>query len=260
MQVDRIGVDNGRVVSVDVDCREIPTQAVVSAIDPRTTFLKLVDAAELTPDFRSKIAAYRSWGTVAKVNVAVSALPAFGATSAELLSGRLHVGGDVDVLERAFDHAKYGEVAEEPWLEVTIPSVLDPSLVPPGAHVMSVYVHYVPYRLRAGDWNTARDIVLDRTMTMLERYAPGIKQLVVAAQVLTPLDLETQYGFGGGHIFHGELALDQLFTMRPLLGYARYQAPIRGLYLCGAGTHPGGFMSGVSGRLAAERVIGSRDE
>jgi phytoene dehydrogenase-like protein len=176
------------------------------------------------------------------------------------LSGRIHIGADVDVLERAFDHAKYGEVSEEPWLEVTIPSVLDPSLVPPGAHVMSVYVHYVPYRLRAGDRSTLGDVVLTRALITLERHAPGIKGLVVAAQVLTPFDLESQYGFAGGHMFHGELALDQLFTMRPLLGYARYGTPIKGLYLCSAGTHPGGFMSGLSGRLAAERVIASRGD
>lgn len=257
-RVDCVGVEHGRVTSLTINGAETQADAVVSAIDPRTTFLKLLDPLALSPDVLSKIGHYRSIGTVAKVNLALSALPGFGAANAELLSGRIQIGADVDTLERAFDHAKYGEVSEEPWLDVAIPSILDPSLVPPGSHVMSIYVHCVPYQLRGGDWSAAREVILSRTLAVLDRYASGMSRLVIAAQVLTPKDLEAEYGFSGGHIFHGELSLDQLFTMRPLLGYARYRSPIGGLYVCSGGTHPGGFMSGVSGRLAAERVLADR--
>ena len=210
----------------------------------------------------------RAAGTVAKVNLALSALPAFqgpaeaghdvrGAVAAETLAGRIHIGPDLDYLERAFDHAKYGELSSEPWLDVTIPSVLDPALAPAGAHVMSIYAHYAPYRLRATGWPAANAPLLDRVLATLERFAPGIGALVVASQVISPLELETEYGFYGGHIFHGELALDQLAMMRPILGYGRYAGPIDGLFLCSAGTHPGGFMTGGSGKLAARFVKGS---
>ena len=256
-RVDRIAVTNGTVTAVTINGRDIAADAVVSAVDPKTTYLKLLDPLDLAPDFLSKMGNFRAAGTVAKVNLALSALPSFGATSAELLSGTIHIGEDVDVIERAFDHAKYGELSEHPWLEVTIPSVLDPSLVPPGAHVMSIYVHYAPFRLRGTDWDATKDAVLTRTLTVLERHAPGIRALVLAAQVITPRELESTYGFSGGHIFHGELAIDQLFTMRPLLGYGGYRAPIRGLYLCGGGTHPGGFMSGTSGKLAVNALLAS---
>jgi phytoene dehydrogenase-like protein len=207
----------------------------------------------LSPDFAAKIQNYRAAGTLAKVNLALSSLPDFGCEP-EGLSGRIQIGPDLDYLERAFDHAKYGEFSSEPWLDLTIPSIIDDGLAPAGAHVASIYVHYAPRALRA-DWTTARDALLANVLDVLERYAPGVRSLIVAAQVITPLDLERDYGLAGGHIFHGELALDQLFTMRPLLGQARYATPVAGLYLCGAGTHPGGFMTGASGRLAANAVI-----
>ena len=245
-RVERILVANNQVAGVVVDGRELPAAAVVSGIDPKSTFLKLVAATDLGPDFRSKMQHYRAAGTVAKVNLALSSLPAFrGASSSEWLSGRIHVGPTMDYMERAFDCAKYGEVPQEPWLDAAIPSILDPDLAPRGCHVMSVYAHYSPYR----------QPLLQAVLNTLDKFAPGISGLVVAAQVLTPADLETEYGFHGGHIFHGELALDQLFAARPLLGYARYDSPIRGLYLCGAGTHPGGFLTGASGRLAASAVL-----
>ncbi len=259
-RVERIVVNGERVAAVVAGGREIPATAVVSAIDPKTTFLKLVDPIDLSPDFLSKIRAYRASGTLAKVNLALAGLPsfsgpAFTGSHTEILSGRIHLGPDLDYLERAFDHAKYGEVSAEPWLDVTIPSVLDSSLAPDGGHVMSIYAHYTPYRLRDGGWPAMKDTLLKRVISTLERIAPGVGRLVLAAEVVTPLDLETRYGFGGGHIFHGELALDQLATMRPLLGYGRHQSPIAGLFLCGAGTHPGGFMSGGSGKMAAREVV-----
>jgi phytoene dehydrogenase-like protein len=158
-------------------------------------------------------------------------------------------------MERAFDHAKYGEMSAEPWLEVTIPTVRDSTLAPPGSHVASIYVHHAPFNLKQGPWHEARGRLLDATLHVLERHAPGVTASIVASQVITPHDLEHDYGFAGGHIFHGELAPDQLFAMRPLLGYGRYESPVPGLYLAGAGTHPGGFMTGISGRLAAQEIV-----
>jgi phytoene dehydrogenase-like protein len=267
-RVERMLVDNGRAAGVVIEGREQPAAAIVSAVDPKTTFLRLVDPGDLTPDFLMKMRNYRAAGTVAKVNLALSALPAFQgpaeaghavreAVAAETLSGRMHIGPGLDYLERAFDHAKYGELSSDPWLDVTIPSVLDPALAPAGAHVMSIYAHYAPYRLRATGWPAANAPLLDRVLATLERFAPGIGELVVASQVISPLELETEYGFYGGHVFHGELALDQLAMMRPILGYGRYAGPIDGLFLCSAGTHPGGFMTGGSGKLAARVVTGS---
>jgi phytoene dehydrogenase-like protein len=260
--VEKILVADGRVTGVAAGGREIAADAVVSAVDPKTTFLRLVDAAHLSADFLSKIRGYRAPGTLAKINLALSALPAFKFTGPakaghhvpEILSGRIHLGPDLDYMERAFDHAKYGELSSEPWLDVTIPSILDADLAPAGAHVMSVYLHYAPHRLRGGEWPAAKRTLLDRCLATLDRFAPGIARLVVGAEAITPADLEERYGFHGGHVFHGELTLDQLFSLRPVPGAGRYRTPIDGLYLCGAGTHPGGFMSGGSGRLAAQQA------
>lgn len=258
--VERIIVRNEQVTGVVAGGREILTDAVVSAVDPKTTFLTLMDPVEVPPDFRMKVHNYRSAGSLAKVNLALSALPRFrsvGSDDIELLSGRIHLGPTLDYLERAFDHVKYGEMSAEPWLDVTIPSILDPSLAPPGAHVMSIYAHYAPFRLRQSDWVSSKDRLLQRVLATLERFAPGMGPLVVAAEVITPAELDTVFGFHGGHVFHGELALDQLAMMRPVLGYGRYHSPIRGLFLCGAGTHPGGFLTGASGKLAARQIVRS---
>jgi phytoene dehydrogenase-like protein len=252
--VERILVQQGRVRAIVAGGAELPTTLVVSAVDPKTTFLSLVGATDLEPDFAAKVRNYRATGALAKVNLALSALPAFGVDD-ELLSDRIHIGPTLDYLERAFDHTKYGELSSDPWLDVRIPTILQPDLAPPGAHVASIYVHYAPRHLRGSDWSQARGALLDRTLNVLERHAPGIRGHVVDAQVVTPEDLERDHGTWGGHVFHGELALDQLFTMRPLLGFARYASPITGLYLCGAGTHPGGFMSGASGYLAAREIL-----
>ena len=256
--VERIVVSNRRATAVIVNGEAIDARRVVSGVDPKTTFLRLIDGADLTPDFASKVRNYRSLGTVAKVNLALSALPSFG-VNPTALTGRIHIGPELNYLERAFDHAKYGALSTDPWLDMTLPSILDPELAPGGSHVASIYVHYVPYRLRRGDWASARDQVLQTTLDVLGRHAAGIRGQVVAAQVITPADLESTHRLTGGHIFHGELALDQLFTMRPLLGYARYASPIAALFLCGAGTHPGGFLTGASGRLAARAVLDGRE-
>ena len=256
--VERILTADERVTGVVAGGAEISASIVVSALDPKTTFLGLVDPLDLSPEFVTQVRNYRAAGTVAKINLALSSLPAFTAANAQALSGRIHIGPGLDYLERAFDHAKYGEASAEPWLDVTIPSIVDPGLAPAGAHVMSIYAHYAPVALRGGDWEKAADPLLQRVLRTLEQFAPGIGALVVAAHVIAPPQLERDFGFSGGHMFHGELALDQLFTMRPLLGYGRYDSPIGGLYLCGGGTHPGGFMTGASGRLAAAAVLQSR--
>lgn len=255
--VERILVSGGRAHGVVSAGKEVPARVVVSAVDPKTTFLRLLNATDLAPDFATKVRNYRASGTVAKINLALAGLPRFGVDE-RALAGRIYIAPELDYLERAFDHAKYGEMSAAPWLEITIPSIRQPDLAPSGAHVASVYVHYTPRTLRGTDWNHTRETLLARTLDVLESCAPGLRSQVVSAQVITPEELEHEYGFYGGHIFHGELALDQVFTMRPLLGFARYRTPIAGLYLCGAGTHPGGFMSGASGRLAAREILGNR--
>jgi phytoene dehydrogenase-like protein len=259
-RVERIVIRDERASGVLANGQEIPARTVISSADPRTTFLDLVEPLVLPPDFAARMRHYRVPGTVAKVNLAVSSLPAFvGVSDHAQLSGRIHIGPDLDYLEHAFDHAKYGEYSTWPWLDVSIPSVLDPSLAPAGAHVMSVYVHYAPFALRHVRWGAARNALLTTVMRVLEEYAPGIGRLVVASHLITPAELRSEYGFAGGHMFHGELAIDQLYAMRPALGFARYQSPIAGLYLCGAGTHPGGFLSGASGRLAARHVLATTE-
>ena len=254
--VERIVVRDDRVEGVVVAGQEIHAATVLSCADPKTTFLELLDPMDLAPDFLAKMRNYRALGTVAKVNLALSALPAFiGVTDASMLTGRIHIGPDLDYLERAFDHAKYGETSAAPWLDISLPSVLDPELAPAGGHVMSVYAHYAPYTLRGSSWSSTQDALLATVLETLEQHAPGIRSAVVAANLVTPAALHTDYGFSGGHIFHGELSLDQLYAMRPLLGFGRYESPVGGLYLCGGGTHPGGFLTGASGRLAAQRVL-----
>ncbi len=254
--VERIVVRGGQVSGVVAGGREIATRCAVSAVDPKTTFERLVGLSELPAGFAARIQHLRAAGTLAKVNLALSALPRFhGVDDARALSGRVHIGRSLDDMERAFDHVKYGEVSPAPWLEIAFPSILDDSLAPAGQQVASIYVHYAPRTLRGTDWQAARGPLLSTVMRVLDEHAPGIASLVLAAQVLTPADLEADHGLAGGHVFHGELALDQLFSLRPVMGYAEYDSPIAGLYLCGAGTHPGGFACGTSGRLAAARVL-----
>lgn len=238
---------------------EISARAVVSNADPRTTFLNLVDPVWLDPSFVLKIRNYRALGVSAKINFALSGLPSFTGVEDEdsvtKLSGRIHVGPDIDYLERAFDAAKYGDYSPRPYLDITIPSLLDPDLAPSGAQVMSVYVQYAPFKLKDGDWNSQREEFADSVVDVISDYASNFKDLIVARQVITPLDLEQTYGMSGGHIHHGEQTLDQSFTFRPLLGWAQYRTPIKGLYLCGAGTHPGGGVSGRPGANAAKEII-----
>jgi phytoene dehydrogenase-like protein len=257
-EVVSVSLENGKAVGVVLKSgEEIPGQAIVSNADPRTTFLKLIDPGELEPGFLNKIRNYRAQGAAAKVNLALSALPEFTAVEdREKLSGRIHIGPDIDYLERAFDAAKYGDFSPHPYLDITIPSLTDSTLAPKDAHVMSIHVQFAPYQLKNGKWDSQREKELgDAVVKTLSDYAPNLKELIVAGQVITPADLENEYGLSGGHIQHGEMSLDQLFAFRPLIGWARYRTPIEGLYLCGAGTHPGGGVTGAPGFNASREMI-----
>ncbi len=249
------GVATGVVL---VSGEEISANAVVSNADPKRTLMRLVDPAHLTPDFVQKIKNYRSVGTVAKINLALSALPEFTALKAKgngnLLQGRIQISPEIDYLERAFDESKYGNFSHAPYLEITFPSLSDPTLAPPGQHVMSIYMQYAPYNLKNGDWETQRKALGETVVKTIAQYAPNLPQTILRHQIITPKDLEETYGLTGGHIFHGELALDQFFTMRPLLDWARYRTPIERLFLCGSGTHPGTGLTGGSGANAAREI------
>jgi phytoene dehydrogenase-like protein len=274
--VQHIRVIDGAVTGlVLADGEEIAVQAIVSSVDPKRTFFKLIDPTQLDPTFALRIRNVRASGTVAKVNIALGGLPTFPALTDAIapdgfikaLSGRIHIGPEVDYLERAFDASKYGEFSSSPYLDVTIPTLLDPALAPEGKHVLSAYVQFAPFKLSAAsadgkasiksesNWEARRKGLGDTVVKTLSEYAPDLPGLIEHIQVITPQDLETIYGFTGGHIFHGELALDQLFTMRPVLDWARYKTPIRGLYLCGSGTHPGNGLTGASGANAAREII-----
>ncbi len=240
-----------------MDGTELAARAVISAVDPKQTFLGLCDPTDLAPEFLWRMRNYRAHGTVAKLNLALSALPTFTGVDRESLTARVRIAPEIDYLERAFDHSKYGRFSPEPYVELTIPSVLDPSLTSNGGHVLSAYVQFAPYVLREGSWDEQREHLARTAIDTLERHAPGLRSLIVAQQVITPLDLERDYGLTGGHIFHGELALDQMLTMRPLLGWGQYRTPIRDLYLCGSGTHPGTGLTGGSGANAAREILRS---
>ncbi|HTI37555.1 MAG TPA: NAD(P)/FAD-dependent oxidoreductase [Vicinamibacterales bacterium] len=264
VDVARIDIRDGAVAGVVLsDGTEIPATVVVSGVDPKQTFLGLIDPIELEPGFLTRIRNYRVPGTAAKLNIALSALPSFrglgDVDAAATLRGRVHVGPGIDYLERAFDASKYGEISEQPYLDVSFPTLTDPSMAPAGRHVMSVYMQYAPFTLRDGTtWESKRGTLASIVLRTLEAYAPGITALVEHQQVITPADLQHSYGLSGGHIFHGELALDQLFTMRPTLGWAQHRTPIHKLYLCGSGTHPGNGLTGGSGQNAAREILKHR--
>jgi phytoene dehydrogenase-like protein len=236
------------------DGRTLDATLVVSGIDPKSTFA-LCDPMALPSELRWRASHYRAKGTLAKVNLALSALPVVPGADRDQLAGRIRMAPGIDFIERAFDHVKYGRIATAPWLEAVIPSLVDDSLAPGGAHVMSIYAQYVPVAPPGGTWDTARASLLQAVLDTLDHYMPGVGSLVVHAEVLTPADLEREWGLSGGHIHHGELALDQLFTMRPLLGWSQYRSPITGLWLCGAGTHPGLGLTGGSGANAAREIL-----
>lgn len=257
VDVIEIRVKDGAAIGVVLSTgEEINAGAVVSNADPKRTLLKLTDPAHLSPDFVQKLQHYRGNGTVAKVNLALSGLPTFTAlkNGNGALKGRIHIGNEIDYLERAFDASKYGNFSPHPYLEATIPSLTDPTLAPDGKHVMSIYMQYAPYKLK-GDWENQRKALGQTVVQTLAQYAPNLPEMILTHQIITPQDLEDKYGLTGGQIFHGELALDQFFTMRPLLDWARYATPIQNLFLCGSGTHPGTGLTGGSGANAAREIL-----
>jgi phytoene dehydrogenase-like protein len=257
-EVIEIRVKDGAAIGVLLATgEEMSAKAVISNADPKRTLLKLTDPTHLSPDFVQKLQHYRGNGTVAKVNLALSALPDFTAlknADSAALKGRIHIGPEIDYLERAFDESKYGNFSRQPYLEATIPSLTDPTLAPEGKHVMSIYMQYAPYKLK-GDWEDQRKALGQTVVQTLALYAPNLPEMILTHQIITPQDLEDVYGLTGGQIFHGDLALDQFFTMRPLLDWARYRTPIRNLYLCGSGTHPGAGLTGGSGANAAREIV-----
>jgi phytoene dehydrogenase-like protein len=260
-EVAAIDMNNGRVKGVRLATgEEIAASAVVSNADPVRTLLGLVDPVHLTPSFLQRVQQYRSKGVVGKVNLALDGLPKFSAlekfkADGDPYSGRIHIGPSMNYIERAFDNSKYGDFSREPYLEVMLPTVADPSLAPPGKHILSVYAQFAPYKLRNGNWDTRAAELGESVVRTLAQYAPDLPGRILHQQVITPADIETTFGATGGHIFHGELSLDQFFTMRPLLGWSRYRTPIAGLYMCGSGTHPGSGMTGASGANASREIV-----
>jgi phytoene dehydrogenase-like protein len=255
--VERLLQRDGKVTGVVLaGGEEIEARAVAAAVDPQRALLQLLDPVVLDPEDVQRIRNFRTAGMASKLNLALSGLPRFKAASDEAsLRGRIHIGPEIDALERAYDDAKYGGISKRPYLDITIPTLGDPSLAPAKQHVMSVYAQYTPYRLKTGSWSERAGEVADAVLSTLEEYAPGLRRLVVGQQVLTPWHLETTYGTTGGHPSHGEPSLDQLFLARPFLGFGRYRTPVRGLYLCSAGTHPGGGVTGGPGMNAAREIL-----
>ena len=256
-EVATVTTDDGRASGVALSTgEEIPASVVASSADPKRTLLEFIDPEVLGPTLVWRASNIRVPGCTAKVNLALSGPPRFvGADGEHRLRGRVVIAPGIDYLERGADAAKYGRVSSEPYLEATIPSLVDPTLAPPGQHVMSVIVQWAPYRLRERTWEVERDGLGDLVVKTLEAYAPGLANLIIARQVLTPVDLELDFGLTGGHVLHGEPGLDQFFAWRPLLGFARYRMPISGLYLCGSGAHPGGGITGAPGANAAREIL-----
>jgi phytoene dehydrogenase-like protein len=256
--------EDGRVTGVALASgEEISAPAVVSGLDPKRTLTRLCDPVAVGPSMLWRAGNYRTPGVVSKVNLVLGGLPRFTAAAGDdetLLRGRIVVAPGIDAMERAFDASKYGRVSESLVFEATIPSLVDPSLVegaPDGTHVMSVIAQYTPYVLRHGTWDDGgrRDILADQVVASLDALAPGFAGLVREREVLTPLDLERDYGLSGGHPLHGEPGLDQFFLWRPFLGHARYRLPLEGLYLAGSGAHPGGGVTGQPGQNAAREIL-----
>ena len=259
--VERVVVKDGRVTGVALkNGDELIAPVVVSGLDPRRTFLQLLDEKELPDEMVQGVKRYKFRGSSGKVNLALSGLPEFtclpGAGPA--MRGAFSISPSIDYLERAYDDAKYGEFSRNPYMDIVIPSMIDPGMAPPGKHVMSIFVQYAPYALNGGWTDAKREAFGDAVIDTLARYAPNIKSQILHRQVLTPFDIERITGLTEGNIFQGELTLSQLFFLRPVPAWAKYRTPIQGFWQCGAGTHPGGGIMGASGRLAALEITGGR--
>jgi phytoene dehydrogenase-like protein len=253
--VSRVLVANDEARGVLLESGErIDARTVISSVDPQTTLLKLLGTEHLDTGFVRRVSHLRTNGLTAKLHLALDAAPEFTGQDASVLGSRMLVAPSLDYLERAFNHSKYGEYSTAPAIEITVPTRSDPGLAPAGRHVLSAIVQYAPYALRAG-WASQRERLADRVIETLEQYAPGLRRLVRATELLTPQDIEREFRISGGHWHHAELAFDQLFMLRPVPGAAQYRTPLPGLYLCGAGSHPGGGVMGTAGRTAARQVL-----
>lgn len=258
--VAKILVKNGRATGVVLaNGDEIGAKIVASNCDPKRTFLQLMDERDVPEDLLKGIRQFRSEGTSCKINLALNGVPQFKSYPWDGVGphhgATMHICPDMDYVERAWDDAKYGRPSKSPLLEMTIPTIYDPSLAPKGKHIMGIFLQYAPYTLREGNWDDLREPFGDRVIEIIEEYCPNIKSIIEHRQVLTPLDLERRFGITGGNIFHGEMSVDQMFMMRPLAGSARYKMPIEGLYLCGSGAHPGGGVMGAPGYNAARAIL-----
>jgi len=248
-------VEGDRAAGVVLESGErIGGTTVISSADPKTTFLRLLGARHLDAGFVRRVNHIRSRGLAAKLHLALNRTPVFSGVSALNLRGRLLAAPSLQHVEHAYNHAKYGEFSAAPVMEITVPSVNDPTLAPPGQHVLSAIVQYAPYALKEG-WAAGRSRFLDTVLQTLEGYAPGIRGCVVGAELLTPPDMEQEFRINGGHWHHGDLAFDQFLLVRPVPGAAQYRTPVEGLFLCGAGCHPGGGVMGIAGRNAAREVL-----
>ena len=257
--VARILSKNGRATGVALaNGDEIHAKVVVSSVDPNLTFLKFMNERDLPSDFVDGVKRYKYRGCSGKVNLALDALPNFTCLpgTGPHLRGAISISPSIDYMERAYDDAKYGQFSSRPYMDLVIPSLTDPSVAPPGKHVMSCFVQYAPYHLKDGVWDDRqREAFGDAVIDTIAEYAPNIKDIILHRQVLTPLDIEREFGLTEGNIFQGELTLEQLFFLRPVPGYAQYATPIDRLYMCGSATHPGGGIMGAPGRNAATRIL-----
>jgi phytoene dehydrogenase-like protein len=257
--VARVITSNGRATGVALqDGTELEAKVVVSAVDPRRTFLELVDPRELPSDLVENINRFKFQGTSAKVNFALDALPRYPALGdrGDQFRGFINIGPSLDYLERAYDDAKYGWYSSRPYIDGCIQSTIDPDMAPPGKHVMSCFIQYAPYHLRESDWDTEREKFADTVQATLESFFPGFSDLVLHREIVTPLDIERVVGLTEGNIFAGEFLAPQMYFFRPAPGWNQYRTPIEGYYQCGSGTHPGGCVMGAPGKLASQQILG----
>jgi len=254
----RVLIKNGRAIGVVLENGdEFRADVVSSSVDPNRTFLRMVGPDELPGEFVEEVRRYKFRGSSGKVNLALDALPEFKCLPGPgaHLRGAISISPSLEYMERAYDEAKYGNFSSCPYMDIVVPSLTDPTVAPPGKHVMSCFVQYAPYKLKEGTWDQKREAFGDTVIGTLAEYAPNIKNIIVGRQVLTPLDLEREWGLTEGNIFQGELSLEQLFFLRPVPGWAQYRTPIKSLYMCGSATHPGGGIMGAPGRLAALEIL-----
>jgi len=257
--VSHVLVRDGRAYGVALaNGDELYAPVVASNLDPKLTFLKMLAPGDLDPEFRSAVEHFRVEGSSLKMNLALDGLPDFTAlpgTPGPQHGATMHICPSIEYVERAWDDAKYGRPSRNPLIEMTCPTIYDPSLAPEGRHIMGIFLQYAPYTLRDASWDDLREPYGDRALEVIAEYAPNMKDIVRERQVLSPLDLERRFGISGGNIFHGEMSLDQMFVLRPVAGWARYKTPVEGLWLCGSGAHPGGGVMGAPGFNAAREIL-----